>query len=564
MASNRSSSSSSSTTAAGSSTLDAVLRSSLQHNLVNQGRKSSAALSNMPTSTSLKPKSARSTITTISTASSDHGIAPQDAHVLICESHEVLQRLLHAWLTNLGVQHTQVFDGEQAVAACCKIKFSVIFVDVDARFSPPVQSGFDVAFNARSQGLNINTPIIGWSGQENVEEQCLDAGMNSTLKKPFNKSDIEGLIHQWAGVQVENMTQVVSPGVSQTGDPSSSLLDLTGFVMPTEFQEVARPKTARVLVVDDCHLTQHIITSLLRELSSDISQAFDGEEAIAKCNSSVYDIIFMDLHMPKVNGLVATQRIRAGSRHNLFTPIIAFTSTGTLEQYKSVGINDLLPKPFTIESLSDIFDKWTPWGKGMMDFTDPSGPTLGFTDSDSFQINPMPIDTSVPIVQDHGMSSSKKPKNNKRKAPADKKSTKDSPSSQPGNNSKTPNKTASGLKDNGKSAPPNKKSKKVNTLGHTEKEKLRRASIVNSCNCFRDLVPTVREADKATVFRIAVEYMSFLRNMVRSMLSEYFSPSDLAEADLKFEKLLKVNSLDNKKSKLKFETSDLDTGSKQD
>lgn len=56
-----------------------------------------------------------------------------------------------------------------------------------------------------------------------------------------------------------------------------------------------------------------------------------------------------------------------------------------------------------------------------------------------------------------------------------------------------------------------KKQRKTSVLSHTAKEKLRRASIVTSCNKFRLLVPSVKDADKATVFRTSVEFLAFLR-----------------------------------------------------
>lgn len=59
-----------------------------------------------------------------------------------------------------------------------------------------------------------------------------------------------------------------------------------------------------------------------------------------------------------------------------------------------------------------------------------------------------------------------------------------------------------------------KKQKKLNAMGHTAKEKLRRASIVTSCNSFRNLVPNVKDADKATVFRTSVEFLAFLRTRI--------------------------------------------------
>eukprot|EP00042_Codosiga_hollandica_P037969 m.304678 g.304678 ORF g.304678 m.304678 type:complete len:144 (-) comp55273_c1_seq12:250-681(-) len=60
--------------------------------------------------------------------------------------------------------------------------------------------------------------------------------------------------------------------------------------------------------------------------------------------------------------------------------------------------------------------------------------------------------------------------------------------------------------------PAGKRAKKTNSIGHTQKEKLRRANIVHSCDDFREIVPNVRDADKATVFRVAVKYVAYLRS----------------------------------------------------
>ena len=110
------------------------------------------------------------------------------------------------------------------------------------------------------------------------------------------------------------------------------LFDLTQLAAPDFLtQPMPQPKTARVLVVEDCSLTQHVITSLLKELTANVEQAFDGAQAILSCNTTTFDVIFMDIHMPKVNGLEATHHIRSTSNRNAITPIIAFTSTGRLE-----------------------------------------------------------------------------------------------------------------------------------------------------------------------------------------------------------------------------------------
>ena len=101
---------------------------------------------------------------------------------------------------------------------------------------------------------------------------------------------------------------------------------------------------------------------------------------------------------------------------------------------------------------------------------------------------------------------------------------------------------------NSKSNPrtwPKKKSK--NSSGHTEKEKQRRANIVASCNSFRTLVPTIKEADKATVFRVSVEYMQFIKSKLpREALARY---------DQEFQELMSMSQLEHDGSRLSLDAS---------
>ena len=64
--------------------------------------------------------------------------------------------------------------------------------------------------------------------------------------------------------------------------------------------------------------------------------------ALSVCATKAFDVIFMDIHMPKLGGLQATFTIRNSSNLNLYTPIIAFTSSGTLDEYAPLALLVLL------------------------------------------------------------------------------------------------------------------------------------------------------------------------------------------------------------------------------
>jgi CheY-like chemotaxis protein/HPt (histidine-containing phosphotransfer) domain-containing protein len=120
---------------------------------------------------------------------------------------------------------------------------------------------------------------------------------------------------------------------------------------------------ARALLVDDYHVNQIFAEKLLRKFGfQHIDKAEDGFEAMLKCNENQYDIIFMDCQMPKMDGYITTQEIRArevsGSGH---TPIVAMTANammGDREKCLNAGMDDYLSKPLRAEHLKKILQTW--------------------------------------------------------------------------------------------------------------------------------------------------------------------------------------------------------------
>ncbi len=110
--------------------------------------------------------------------------------------------------------------------------------------------------------------------------------------------------------------------------------------------ETVKPSTAaRILIVDDNHVNREIVAILLKKYQLKYDMAKNGLEAIEYAKQHNYDLIFMDLQMPKMDGYEATQQIR---KFNASIPIIALTATA-LDDDRSkafeVGMNAFLSKP---------------------------------------------------------------------------------------------------------------------------------------------------------------------------------------------------------------------------
>ncbi len=119
-----------------------------------------------------------------------------------------------------------------------------------------------------------------------------------------------------------------------------------------------------ILVVDDQPLNLKIIFSMLVKLGCDpnrIVTATDGQQAVEHFQKFPCDLIFMDCHMPWMDGFESTRLIRMLERKNgkKSVPIIAFTSDGSLTVQniaQAVGMNDFLHKPCGLNKLRDIIE----------------------------------------------------------------------------------------------------------------------------------------------------------------------------------------------------------------
>ncbi len=103
----------------------------------------------------------------------------------------------------------------------------------------------------------------------------------------------------------------------------------------------------KVLTVDDNEANLKLINTLLRERVQQLESARDGAEAWQKTTQHVYDIIFMDINMPIMDGITACQRIRQSSL-NEHTPIVAVTAhamDGERARLISLGFSEFLTKP---------------------------------------------------------------------------------------------------------------------------------------------------------------------------------------------------------------------------
>jgi CheY-like chemotaxis protein len=123
-----------------------------------------------------------------------------------------------------------------------------------------------------------------------------------------------------------------------------------------------RSVSARVLLAEDDAVNQMVVEEMLKKLGCVVDVVDDGEAARAAAARCRYDLIFMDCHMPVMDGYEATRRIREDERtRGLSTPIVALTAdalAGDRERCLESGMDDYMTKPVSSARLAAALERW--------------------------------------------------------------------------------------------------------------------------------------------------------------------------------------------------------------
>ena len=121
---------------------------------------------------------------------------------------------------------------------------------------------------------------------------------------------------------------------------------------------------ARVLIVDDSEVNQFILMETIKTFGIDAVAVGSGAEAIAALKEEQFDLVVMDIQMPKMSGIEATARIRKleqATTCKQAIPIIAFSANamqGDRERFLQAGMDDYLSKPMQVAVLAAVLQKW--------------------------------------------------------------------------------------------------------------------------------------------------------------------------------------------------------------
>jgi PAS domain S-box-containing protein len=259
---------------------------------------------------------------------------------LIVDDNATNRRIFEEMFSAWGLAAEAVERGDEALALMKRAAnsgrpFDVALVDC----MMPEMDGFQLAERIRDDPIlnGVRLMMLTSANPDYSAQRCRDAGIESCLLKPIHQSELYNAL-------VELMGMVERPSTPVAALPRRS------------FGVTANPLD--ILLVEDNAFNRKVAVGMLEAMGHSVKTAVDGIEGVAMASQHEYDVILMDVQMPRMDGFEAVQAIRAAencaSRHS---PILAMTAHAMKEDRERclrAGMNGYISKPI---NSADLFSQ---------------------------------------------------------------------------------------------------------------------------------------------------------------------------------------------------------------
>jgi two-component system, sensor histidine kinase and response regulator len=270
-----------------------------------------------------------------------------DIRVLIVDDNLTNRRILMTMLSRWGMRPTAVESVERAMAELASAMpsgapYELILTDMHM----PNGDGFEL-IEAIQSSDNPAPPTIVMltSGARGGDvERCQELGVSAYLLKPVREAELRSAIAR-------------AVRRYQTGSHASAKTQKSNAV------EKPAGISLHILVAEDNPINQLLVRRLLEKRGHRVSVATDGHEALHLLERMNFDLVFMDVQMPNMDGTEAVRMIRKKEeRGGTRLPVIALTANakkGDEEKYLSSGMDGYLVKPIQIRKLDEVLKEYT-------------------------------------------------------------------------------------------------------------------------------------------------------------------------------------------------------------
>jgi CheY-like chemotaxis protein len=264
--------------------------------------------------------------------------------VLVVDDNKYARLVLSELLAGMSFKVDQADSGKSAIDAVTQAEaqgapYDIVFLD----WKMPRMDGNETARRLKALPLARmpHMMMVTAYGREEVIKGAEETSIEAVLIKPVS-----------ASILFDSVVRILGGAADGARTPVDAPTDT--------FKQLATIKGARILLVEDNDLNQEVATELLREAGLAVDLAENGQVALDKVGAADYDMVLMDMQMPVMDGLTATQEMRKDERfRNL--PVVAMTANamqGDRDRCIAAGMNDHVAKPIEPEDLWKALLKW--------------------------------------------------------------------------------------------------------------------------------------------------------------------------------------------------------------
>jgi len=272
-------------------------------------------------------------------------IAPPEilraVRVLVVDDNRTNRRILEGMLGRWEMKSSSVQDGEEALAKLSEAReagepFALILMDMHM----PKMDGFELIEEIR-QGPHPSTAMIMMltsAGHRGDAARCQELGVAAYLLKPIRQSELREAIARVLGAREQKgaIPLITRYSLHDAREPAASL---------------------RILLAEDNAVNQRLASRLLEKRGHSVVVAGNGREALEALEKHHFDLVFMDVQMPVMDGFEATAAIRKKEGGGVHLPIVALTAhamKGDREKCLAGGMDEYLTKPIRPQELDEV------------------------------------------------------------------------------------------------------------------------------------------------------------------------------------------------------------------
>ena len=267
--------------------------------------------------------------------------------VLVVDDNATACRVLGDYLTTMGFKVEELIDSEEAeqliLDADREFPFEIVFLD----WQMPGLNGIELGKRIKQMKLKMEPKLIMVTayGREEVFQQATGTGFNNILIKPVKPSTLFDTIVTALSMDLEAAGYKIAANDYEIENHSGDLSHYGG---------------NHILLVEDNETNQVVAKTILEDMGMIVIVANNGAEALKILGDDEFDLVFMDMHMPIMDGVTATREIRKKDGFDKL-PIIAMTANAMetdRQQCAEAGMNDYVSKPIDIDQLIKCLKTW--------------------------------------------------------------------------------------------------------------------------------------------------------------------------------------------------------------